>query len=125
MPAPSPKAVAIPTLLPLNGASKVFSQFFSALEHAGLRSIPTLHKKLDPYKHEVLLQEKLSHFYIARGYLKSIEKVKEKIVGLDIFEVIETLQNRIDYLLSKRTDIQKKYPVMADAHIADISGSFN
>ena len=75
------------------------------------------------FKHEVLLQEKLSHFYIARGYLKSIEKVKEKIVGLDIFEVIETLQNRIDYLLSKRTDIQKKYPVMADAHIADISGS--
>tara|TARA_Y100000310_G_C20645628_1_gene796372 strand:+ start:952 stop:1452 length:501 start_codon:yes stop_codon:yes gene_type:complete len=42
----------------IKGIELIFSQFHSILEQEGLRSITTSNEKFDPYKHEVLLQEK-------------------------------------------------------------------
>lgn len=42
----------------VKGIELIYSQFYSALEAQGLRRIDALGKKFDPYKHEVLLQEK-------------------------------------------------------------------
>ncbi len=42
----------------IKGIELIYSQFYSALEAQGLRRIDALGKKFDPYKHEVLLQEK-------------------------------------------------------------------
>jgi len=42
----------------IKGIELIYSQFYSALEAQGVRKIEALGKKFDPYKHEVLLQEK-------------------------------------------------------------------
>jgi len=39
------------------GLEMIYGQFYSALESKGLRSIKAIGEKLDPYRHEVLLQE--------------------------------------------------------------------
>lgn len=75
------------------------------------------------FKKEVLLQEKLSDFYIAIGYLKTLEKGKEGINGLNISEVIEILQDRVEYIRSKKET--PKHIVLVDAHIAHMTGAFN
>tara|TARA_Y100000310_G_scaffold275909_1_gene292694 strand:- start:7697 stop:8158 length:462 start_codon:yes stop_codon:yes gene_type:complete len=40
------------------GVEQIFAQLFSVFEQEGVRHIESLGKKFDPYKHEVLLQEK-------------------------------------------------------------------
>ncbi|MDP7140828.1 MAG: nucleotide exchange factor GrpE [Candidatus Woesearchaeota archaeon] len=40
------------------GVERIFAQLFSVFEQEGVRHIESLGKKFDPYKHEVLLQEK-------------------------------------------------------------------
>ncbi|MBS3157878.1 nucleotide exchange factor GrpE [Candidatus Woesearchaeota archaeon] len=42
----------------IKGIELIYSQFYSALETQGVRKIEAVGKKFDPYKHEVLLQEK-------------------------------------------------------------------
>ncbi|MBI2136258.1 nucleotide exchange factor GrpE [Candidatus Woesearchaeota archaeon] len=42
----------------IKGIELIYSQFYSALEQQGLKKIEAIGKKFDPYKHEVLLQEK-------------------------------------------------------------------
>ena len=39
------------------GVELIFAQFFSMLEKEGLRPINAVNQKLDPYKHEVLMQQ--------------------------------------------------------------------
>ncbi len=39
------------------GMEMIYGQFYSVLESAGLRPIKAVGEKLDPYRHEVLLQE--------------------------------------------------------------------
>ncbi len=41
----------------VKGMEMIYAQFYSLLESEGLRPIKALGEKLDPYKHEVLLQE--------------------------------------------------------------------
>ncbi len=41
----------------VKGIEMIYAQFYSALEELGLKRINALGKLLDPYKHEVLLQE--------------------------------------------------------------------
>lgn len=42
----------------VKGVELIYSQLYSAFEQQGLRKIEAVGKKFDPYKHEVLLQEK-------------------------------------------------------------------
>lgn len=41
----------------VKGVELIYANFFSILEHYGLRPINSLNQKFDPYRHEVLLQE--------------------------------------------------------------------
>lgn len=41
----------------IKGVELIFAQFYSLLESEGLRPIEALGKKLDPYKHEVLMKQ--------------------------------------------------------------------
>ena len=41
----------------VKGVELIYAQFYQMLEEQGLRPIKTAGEKLDPYKHEVLLQE--------------------------------------------------------------------
>jgi len=42
----------------VKGVELIYSQLFQILEQEGVRKIEALNKKLDPYKHEVMLKEK-------------------------------------------------------------------
>ncbi len=41
----------------MKGMEMIYAQFYSALEFQGLRPIKAVGEKLDPYRHEVLMQE--------------------------------------------------------------------
>jgi molecular chaperone GrpE len=44
----------------VKGLEMIFSQFYSALESQGLAPIKSVGEKLDPYRHEVLMQQETS-----------------------------------------------------------------
>ena len=52
----SPAAVADNTKI-VRGLELIYGQFYSALESQGLRPIKAIGERLDPYRHEVLMQE--------------------------------------------------------------------
>lgn len=88
------------------------------LSDAGFRNQAFQHTAFDELIKEILLREKLSDLYIAIGYLKTLEKGNEGINGLNVEELKEILQNRVNFLKSKKET--PKHPVLVDAHMVQM-----